>query len=260
MSGARLTLSLSAALVIVPSVRAQLTITSSTPPPYTAPSSITTSGTVTIPSGSTVTYRSGGVIDLKPGFTASAGSTFYAIVAPLVLSLTPTSGHGPSQVFTGTYSDSAGYQNIQNVQFLLNGSVSGANGCYVEWVASNNSFYLMNNAGTGWVGSVAAGSSATVQNSQCILNGATSTVSGSGNSLTVNFGITFLTPFDGLQNTYTLISGSAGNSGWQQTGTWEAEGMQPAPIPRAIPGASEFVPPAHTGAPRASRSIWFPET
>ncbi len=233
-------------LACVPTLQAQLTITSSTPPPYTANNSITTSGTVTIGSGSTVTYQSGGVIYLMPGFTAAAGSTFTAMVAPLILSLTPTSGHGPSQTFTATYSDSAGYQDIKYALFLANTGVNGAGACYVLW-APANSFYLMNDAGTTWLGPITGGSSATLQNSQCTLSGATSSVSGSGNSLTVNFGITFLTAFDGLKNTYTLVYGSAGNSGWQQTGTWTAEDGPPPPD-----GSTD---PRHIGV-MSTRSYW----
>ncbi len=65
-----------------------LTLTSVTPPPFQAVHNITTSGTVTIGSGSCVAFTAGNQIDLLPGFHASAGSAFHAVIAT-PLSVTP---------------------------------------------------------------------------------------------------------------------------------------------------------------------------
>ena len=62
-----------------------LTVTSSTPPPYQANVSITTSGSVIVNGSASVTYTTGSQIYLEPGFTATAGTaatTFRAVIAP----------------------------------------------------------------------------------------------------------------------------------------------------------------------------------
>ena len=65
------------------------------------------------------------------------------------------------------------------------------------------------------------GAATTLQNSQCSLNVATTTVASSGNTLTWNLPMTFKPAYAGAKNIYLLaadISGS--NSGWQQLGAW----------------------------------------
>jgi hypothetical protein len=123
-------------------------------------------------------------------------------------------------VFTATYSDAQGYQDISQALFMIAGNTSGAAGCVLMWDRASNSFYLANDAATVWAGPVQGGSSGTVQNSQCVLNGSTSTGNGSGNTLTVYFGLSFKAAFTGTKNTYLLAFGSAGNSGWQLVGSW----------------------------------------
>jgi YD repeat-containing protein len=68
-----------------------------------------------------------------------------------------------------------------------------------------------------------------VQNSRCILNGATSSSSTTETTVTLNFGLTFLQAFNGGQNLYTSAVGSGGNAGWQTKGTWIVEPADPAP-------------------------------
>jgi hypothetical protein len=60
------------------------------------------------------------------------------------------------------------------------------------------------------------------QNSQCVLNGATSSALVSGNNLTVNSGITFLPAFTGSKNIYSIVQDTINNlsSTWNTAGTW----------------------------------------
>jgi hypothetical protein len=139
---------------------------------------------------------------------------------PANVSVNPATGSGASQVFTAAYSDAQGYQDITQALFMVAGNAGGAGGCVAMWNPATNSFYLGNDAATVWQGPIVGGSTGTLQNSQCTLNGATSSGSGLGNTLTVKFSISFKTAFTGAQNTYMLVSGSAGNPGWQQEGTW----------------------------------------
>jgi hypothetical protein len=80
------------------------------------------------------------------------------------------------------------------------------------------------------VGSATLGSNATLENSQCTLNLAGSSTSGSGNNLTLNLALTFSTSFLDTQNVYVVAGDVSGLYGsWQQMGTW------------TVPGAGEAV-------------------
>jgi hypothetical protein len=139
----------------------------------------------------------------------------------------PGSGSGFSQAFTATYSDVQGYQDISYALFMVSASPGGVGACFSMWVPADNQFYLGNDAGTNWLGPIAGGSSATLQNSQCTLNAATSSGNGAGNTLTVQFGLSFANSFVGTRNTYEMVVGSGGSTGWQQAGQWTPGPGQP---------------------------------
>jgi hypothetical protein len=103
---------------------------------------------------------------------------------------------------------------------MVAGDVSGVAGCFAKWVAASNTLYLGDDAARVWMGPIQAGSGATLQNSQCVLNASSSAASGAGNALTVRFGFSFANGFAGLKNTYLNAFGSAGTPGWQPQGTW----------------------------------------
>jgi RHS repeat-associated protein len=168
--------------------------------------------------------------------------------APVSTLVTPNSGNGASQVFTATFTDTDRPQDISEADFLINSSVSSAASCYVKWTPASN-LYLMNDTGTAWLGPITVGSSATLQNNQCVLSAAASSVTLSGNGsssmVTLLLGITFLPSFDGGKNLYTLVYGSGGNSGWQTKGTWLVE---PPPPPVGTPGDPRRIGVRPTGA------------
>jgi hypothetical protein len=61
----------------------------------------------------------------------------------------------------------------------------------------------------------------TASNTQCTLDGAASSVTTSGNNLTLNAALAFSGTFVGLQNVYLYAAGLRGqNSGWITEGTW----------------------------------------
>ena len=66
--------------------------------------------------------------------------------------MNPSSGSGSSQLFTATYSDAQGYQDISQALFMVAGNASGVAGCFAMWVQASNTFYLGNDAGTAWLG------------------------------------------------------------------------------------------------------------
>jgi hypothetical protein len=111
---------------------------------------------------------------------------------------------------------------INQAWLLVNSSTTGASGCYVYYHPQTNLLYLRNDAGSAWLTpALTPGGSGTLANSQCTLNASSSSVSTSGNNLTVNFSLTFTSTFTGTRNVYMYASGlSTLNSGWAKEGTW----------------------------------------
>ena len=89
----------------------------------------------------------------------------------------------------------------------------------MEYYPTSNLLYLKNNAGTGLSAGITPGSSATASNSQCILSGAGSSYSISGNTATLAVALGFSS--SAYNNSYVYASDKAGNNtGWVQKGTW----------------------------------------
>ena len=144
---------------------------------------------------------------------------------PAAGTITPSKGlslSGAAVNLTTSYSDPNGWQDLNQVQLLINTAIDGKNCAYVKYVPSTNKLYFANDAGTAWLGGFTLGSANTIENSYGKLDCAKTTVSSSGNTLTVNWNITFKPSFVGIKNTYLLaIDKASVNSGWVQKGTWE---------------------------------------
>jgi hypothetical protein len=139
----------------------------------------------------------------------------------LKVSVTPSSGSGISQTFSFVYSDPNGYTDLSWMQMLINSNLTGLAACYPHYDRPSNSMMLLNDAATGWLGSVTLGTANTLQNSQCSVNAQISSASGAGNNLTVNLAIVFNTGFSGAKNIYMQAVDTGGmQTGWQQRGTW----------------------------------------
>jgi hypothetical protein len=159
---------------------------------------------------------------------------------PAPVSVTPSSGTGFSQIYTAVYADGNGASDLAETQLLVHSSATTANACNAAW-RPGSGFYLRNDAGTGWLGPVAAGASATLQNSQCLLSAANSSAGTSGNNATVNYAISLLTGFAGARNLYLSATDGAGaGSGWQQLGTWTAGAVAEAPVNVSMTPSSGF--------------------
>ncbi len=137
-------------------------------------------------------------------------------------SVSPSSGGGISQTFNATYTDSNGGSDLQAVYLDFGTAVFSARSCIVLYVQSNNTLSLFNDTSTGVVpGTLTAGGSGSVSNSQCTLSGNGGSVALAGNTLSVPFAITFASGFSGSKNIYGYAQNYAGKStGWQTLGTW----------------------------------------
>jgi hypothetical protein len=109
------------------------------------------------------------------------------------------------------------------VDILINNAWTGANACYVAYTRGDNRIYLLDDSGSTLLSPyLTPGGSGTVANTQCQINAAGSSVSGSGNNLTVNVSVTFFPGFQGNNVAYVaVLNDPSGNSGWQRMGTWK---------------------------------------
>ena len=142
---------------------------------------------------------------------------------PTADSVSPTPASGADQTFTLNYSTHNGKSltDLFRVYGEFNTSDNHVNGCEVEYYAPDNTLYLKNDGGTAWQGPLTAGTSGTLQNSQCMVNGSETTAAGSGQTLTLTLSVSATPTFVGTQNIYMVAIDSEGSSsGWQNRGTW----------------------------------------
>ena len=164
-------------------------------------------------------------------FTVSAGP-------PAIVSLSPSAGAGKSVTFKAVYSDPNGAADLNELLLEMNSSQSGANACYVYYQPQGNHLFLANNAGAWITPALTPGKTGTASNSQCTLNGATSSVTIAGNDLTLTVALSFNSTFTISRNLYLYAAGLTGeNSGWIKQGTW-------TPNPIASPPAIVSLSPA----------------
>lgn len=154
---------------------------------------------------------------------------------PVLQSVTPNSGSGPSASFAIAVSDANGYADIELVYFLLNRTLSAQGGCFVSYNRRTNQLSLFSDAGA-WLAPMTPGpSGGTASNNQCTLNAAVSSVSASGNVLTITAALTFKPAFTGLENIFVYAADSAWTTlGYRQMGSWSMA----APIPPTVVSAT----------------------
>jgi uncharacterized protein YfiM (DUF2279 family) len=156
---------------------------------------------------------------------------------PAPVSVTPSSGSGSSQTFSFVSSSPRGYAALSTILVVVNSALAGAGGCYFLYYPASNLLYLANDAGTAWAGSVTLGQSGSVQNSQCAVNPAASSTSGSSNNLTLNVALTFQPAFSGAKNIY-MDAYDGTDSGWQLKGAWTVPGASGPPAPVSVTPSS----------------------
>ena len=100
--------------------------------------------------------------------TLALGSYNYIVPqqVPSVGALTPNLGSTNNPTFSIAFSDPQGASDIAVVDFLIGATQASENACYVQYRRAGDSFYLMNNFGSGWIGPVASGAGS-LSNKQC---------------------------------------------------------------------------------------------
>jgi uncharacterized membrane protein len=175
-------------------------------------------------------------------FQSSSGSISITVgITVTPVSVTPNSGSGLSQTFSFTFSDTAGASDILGGQIVINSTLSGANACYMglQRVSGSNFYVYLANNSAAFTSSRLIGSAGTLQNSQCSLNAGASSVSLSGDILTVNLALSFTASFAGSKNIYAYIQDATVGSGWVTEGAWTVPGSSgPTPVSVTPSGGS----------------------
>lgn len=183
-------------------------------------------------------------------FTSSDGHIQHTVQVPIpvvspaapAMTLSPTSGSGSTQTFRITATDKGGgFQSVGGINFLLNSSLNGANGCwffYQPGQANGNApvgiLSLASDDATNWSQTTTISSSSTsvdpIHNSQCSVFGGPTTVQGDGDTLTLTITLTFTSAFAGQKQAFVRASDVLGNdSTYQQLGTFTVTGASAAP-------------------------------
>jgi uncharacterized repeat protein (TIGR01451 family) len=187
---------------------------------------------------------------------ATASDTSFIVLngTPVAVGSQPSSGSGTSQSFVFQFSHPGGWQNLGVVNILINNALDGRHGCYLAYVVSSSTLYLVNDAGDAggpYAGGLVLGSTGSIQNSQCGV--ALSSATGSGNTLTVTLSLAFTAEFGGNHILYVAARDQGGNnSNWQALGVWQVPWTAAGTI--GVAGAN---PARGAGAAGAPQSLAF---
>jgi hypothetical protein len=160
-----------------------------------------------------------GMQSVNGGYSAFVSKISFSTPVPRVVSVTPSSGSGSSQVFAFQFSDGAGAADLTAISVLIGSGLSLSNACAVTYNPSAGTLALLTDTG-GIPGQKVALGAGTQQNSQCILDGTGSSASSSGNTLMLNLALAFKSAFAGAKAVYGQATNSSTTTGWQQVGSW----------------------------------------
>jgi hypothetical protein len=160
------------------------------------------------------------IIIIKAIFVSPA----YA-ATPSVGTISPSYGSSPADTaitFTATYSDPSGWAHIQLSYLLINTSITGSNCFWGYYNQNNNKLYIRDDAGKKWLGGYSPGTSNTIENSYAKLDCSKTIISGSGNTLTVKWNVTFKDTFLGQKKSYLYVQDDSNlSASWTQKGAWK---------------------------------------
>ena len=171
----------------------------------------------------------------------------FAAVSPSVLGTAPVATSGATQIRTFQFSHPSGYSSLSVLNVLVNPAIDGRKACYVAYVPSPNTLYLVNDAGDAggpYAGGMALTGGGNVSNSQCTILGSGSSAIGSGNTLTLNLNMAFNPSFSGNQVLFVAARDTAqNNTRWNTIGVHNVP-----PYPTSFPNPTGMTPAAGSGS------------
>ncbi|MEZ5352868.1 MAG: BACON domain-containing carbohydrate-binding protein [Bryobacteraceae bacterium] len=172
--------------------------------------------------------RMGTITVAEANFTVTQGGAG----EPVVVGMSPASGTGSSGLFTFNFSDPDGFADLNILNVLISNAIDGRNACYIAFARSTGTLFLVNDAGQAggpFAGSITIPGSGAVGNSQCSINATGSSVTGSGNTVSLTLNMSFTAGFGGRRIHYLAARDTVEhNSGWHAKGVWTVPFTQPA--------------------------------
>jgi hypothetical protein len=108
----------------------------------------------------------------------------------------------------------------------------------VEYNHAANTFRLQDDAGSGWLGPITLGSTASLSNSQCTITGNGASTSATGNNLAITIPTSFAFAFSGAKTVFGFAFDNANvGSGWITTGSWSVPSSGPPAVLSAVPAS-----------------------
>jgi hypothetical protein len=183
-------------------------------------------GPFTLSRSSTVRARA-----YKAGLAPSPVTGHSFSFGPRTASFGPQNGVGASALFTAQFDDPDGFADLEILNILINRALDGRQACYLAYLRSTNTVYVLDDPGTTLVqpGVTVSGGSGSTSNSYCTISAQGSSASGSGNRLTLTLNIVFnTTQFAFDQIVYVAARDrNGGNSGWSTGGLWRVPPAAP---------------------------------
>ena len=154
-----------------------------------------------------------------------------------VVAGTPTNPTTSTQTFTFTARDPDGAADVSHIYFQFAATANDSlNGCVGFYDLTANAFYLFSDTLSA-VGPLIPGTS-TLRNTQCVLEGSTSSLaSSSGTDVTFQVGVTLLGSYARPQTVFLWVEDrEAHETGWVQTGKWNiVTGNNPSSVVAGTP-------------------------
>ena len=159
-------------------------------------------------------------------------------VPPVLVSVTPAGGSGSQQSFQFVYSSVYGAQDLNWLFANVAPANSTVGACMVRYIRSTNQLELARDDGSGWAGQGAPGAQALIQNSQCTINLAFSSVNSSAGAMTLTLSVTFKSSFVGPKSLFmAALNGAGVLTGWTAMGSYTVL-FNYTPVPVSVTPAS----------------------
>jgi large repetitive protein len=152
---------------------------------------------------------------------------------PSAESVSPSSGFGITQQFSFVASSPNGAGSLSAVYMLFNTKLSQSNACYLAYYVAQNQLSLASDSAN-YSTSGRPGAAGTLSNSQCSVDLSATTVTASGDTLTVAPAITFKSGFTAGIKIYMQVLNIPGMfTGWKKMGSWMVGSVADGP-PSAV--------------------------
>lgn len=149
---------------------------------------------------------------------------------PVAVSVSPSSGTfqtDTAYTVSTVFSDLNGYNDLSRLSLIINAGTNLQDAFYARYNKAENKLYLYKNTAFGWAfyGGYPPGLNIVIDTPYGKLYCADTTVSGSGNDLTINWRISFKSSFAGTKNVYLYAYDTrmAFTPGLQQKGTYNIQ-------------------------------------